>query len=181
MPRLPLAPLAGLSLLIASGAVAEDHFEPPLPVASAGLRTTDGDNVGTATFTPGNGGVLIHLQLSGLEPGAKGVHLHAVGSCDPETDFGSAGPHIGDDGSAAHGVLHPQGPHAGDLPNVYVGQNGGGEAQFYTTRVNFDGVETGLLDSDGSAIILHAERDDQFTQPGGTTAGRIACGELVTP
>ena len=34
----------------------------------------------------------------------------------------------------------------------------------------------GLLDADGSAIVIHAGADDLKTDPSGNSGGRIACG-----
>ncbi|HKX79716.1 MAG TPA: superoxide dismutase family protein, partial [Novosphingobium sp.] len=34
----------------------------------------------------------------------------------------------------------------------------------------------GLLDGDGSAMVIHAGVDDQMTDPSGNSGDRIACG-----
>ena len=62
------------------------------PHAVAHLKDLDGKQVGLATFTTVNRGVLIELDLTGLPPGPHGVHLHVSGNCDPKTGFTSAGP-----------------------------------------------------------------------------------------
>lgn len=49
----------------------------------------------------------IGVALDGLEPGARGVHLHRLGSCTP--DFKAASGHINPRGMA-HGLRHPDGP-----------------------------------------------------------------------
>lgn len=166
-------------LVLASGAaLAESHVSAPKPAATAEIKTLDNTVRGTASVTPGTDGVLVHLKVEGLEPGPKGVHLHQVGNCDPETEFSAAGPHIGD-AEGAHGLLHPDGPHAGDLPNLYVGSDGTGEMQAYTSAVTLTDTPDGLLDSDGASVMIHAEGDDHFTQPGGTTGSRLACGVLA--
>ncbi|QFT59611.1 Superoxide dismutase [Cu-Zn] precursor [Sulfitobacter sp. THAF37] len=174
--RLPA--LAAAAALVAGAALADSHASAPQPAATAQLKLMDGTSVGTATFTPGTDGVLVHLDVEGLEPGPKGVHLHQVGDCDAATEFKSAGPHIGDDGDTAHGLLHPDGPHAGDLPNIFVGENGTGQMEALTSAVSLTGTPDGMLDSDGASVMIHAEGDDHFTQPGGTTGARLACGVL---
>src|SRR4051812_34510591 len=60
--------------------------------ASARLVNTNGEQVGTTTFTEHSTGVLIAVQVNGLPPGEHAIHLHAVGRCDPP-DFMSAGGH----------------------------------------------------------------------------------------
>ena len=64
----------------------------------------------------------------------------------------------------------------GDLGNIYVGADGIGEMQFFKTGVFLDGVDMPLLDDDGTAIVIHAEEDDQVTQPIGGAGARIVCG-----
>lgn len=47
-----------------------------------------------------------------------------------------------------------------------------------TSAVSLTGTPDGMLDSDGASVMIHAEGDDHFTQPGGTTGARLACGVL---
>ena len=72
------------------------------------LNFTDGDEIGTATITEADGKVTIQIDVeeSDLEPGEHGVHLHATGICDPETDkpFSSANGHFNPT-DAVHGGM----------------------------------------------------------------------------
>jgi Cu-Zn family superoxide dismutase len=121
------------------------------------------------------GGVRLRGALAGLPPGVHGIHFHGVGRCDP-ADFASAGPHFNPT-NALHGFENPLGPHAGDLPNVTVNSAGQAAVDLTTTRVTADpSSPNGLLGGDGTALVIHADRDDQHTDPAGNSGARIACG-----
>jgi Cu-Zn family superoxide dismutase len=34
----------------------------------------------------------------------------------------------------------------------------------------------GMLDADGTAIVIHAGPDDEMTDPSGNSGGRVVCG-----
>ena len=146
--------------------------------AGADLMNTAGEVIGTIEFEQAPTGVLIDVAAEGLPPGPHGIHLHAVGACAP--DFKAAGGHINPEGKA-HGLLHPDGPDNGDLPNLFVAADGTARAQFFTTLVSVasGGMAPALLDEDGSAVIIHDQPDDHHTQPIGGAGGRIACGVIV--
>ncbi|MBX9796041.1 superoxide dismutase family protein [Sphingomonas sp.] len=140
------------------------------PVAIASLRTATGADVGRATARQTKGGLRLTVDVMGMPPGEHGAHIHAVGRCDP-TDFMTAGGHW-NPAATKHGLMNPAGPHEGDLPNLIVGNDGHG-----TLGVTIKGATmAGLLDSDGSAMIVHAARDDQVSDPSGNSGARIACG-----
>jgi Cu-Zn family superoxide dismutase len=112
-----------------------------------------------------------------MAPGAYGVHLHAVGRCDPP-GFTSAGPHCNPTGHQ-HGKDNPQGMHKGDLPNLLVGTDGRGTFEYTVPGATLLGRGAGaLLDADGAAIVVHAQADDYRTDPSGNSGARIACGTL---
>jgi Cu-Zn family superoxide dismutase len=113
--------------------------------------------------------VTFRIDASGLPHGIHGLHVHAVGRCD-SPDFASAGAHWNPAGKQ-HGMNNPQGPHAGDLPNVEVSANG-----VLAATVTLPGATMAeLLDADGAALVLHAKADDYMTDPSGNSGGRIAC------
>lgn len=165
--------LAALALLAACAAIV-----PSSPrMATATLRDAQGRLVGTAIFTRVGSAVRIVLEARGLPAGAKGVHVHEIGRCDPPT-FSSAGGHFNPD-RRQHGLLNPAGPHAGDLPNLTVGADGTGRLETTTERFTLGSGPTSLLDADGSALIVHAAPDDFRTDPTGNSGARAACGVLV--
>ncbi len=146
--------------------------------ATAQLKNADGETVATATFTEAAEGVVIEVRTEGLEPGLHGIHIHETGQCDPP-DFKSAGGHFNPEG-AMHGLENPEGPHAGDLPNLEVSDDGTASYRATTDRVTLGEGGSSLFDSDGSALVIHADEDDQQTDPSGESGDRIACGAIVS-
>jgi Cu-Zn family superoxide dismutase len=127
-------------------------------------------------------GVVVDVTVtaSGLKPGLHGVHLHAVGKCDP--DFAAAGGHFdpGPAGNTDPDVNHPF--HMGDIPNLEVGADGKGTLKAVTTRVTVSASPLSIFDSDGTAIIIHGNEDKGV--PGESKSGvsggpRVACGVLA--
>ena len=145
--------------------------------AVAEVKNANGQTVGLATFTEVPGGVRIVMDVKGLPPGTKGVHIHEVGKCEGP-QFTSAGGHFNPD-KKQHGVMNPQGPHAGDLPNLAVAADGSGRLETTTNRVTLGASATSVLDADGSALVIHAAADDFVTDPTGNAGGRSACGVIV--
>jgi Cu-Zn family superoxide dismutase len=137
---------------------------------------TKGEPVGHATLTETKQGVLIHTDLSNIPPGWHAFHIHSVGQCTP-SDFTSAGGHFNPD-HKEHGYENPKGSHAGDLPNVYVGADGQLQTDMLAPGVTLSTGDNRLLDSDGSAIVLHQGQDDYSTNPAGNAGPRIICGAL---
>ena len=139
--------------------------------------------VGDANFTTGEGGyVTIQVGLvpdAGVAPGEHGFHIHEVGQCDAP-DFESAGSHYNPTG-AQHGLLNPEGPHAGDLPNLVVAQDGTVDYLVTSALVTLGDGERSLFDSDGSAVIIHEGADDYVTDSSGDSGGRLICGVITQP
>jgi Cu-Zn family superoxide dismutase len=146
------------------------------PKAKASLTDAQGKDVGTATFTPAKGGVRVQVQLANLPPGKHGIHVHAVGKCDPP-DFKSAGGHFNPAGKK-HGLHSKEGAHAGDLPNLTVGKDGKAKATFTAKGATLGDGEGSLFGPDGTALVVHADPDDEKTDPAGSSGARIACGVI---
>ena len=147
--------------------------------ASATLVDAGGRTVGTVQLEERpTGGVALTGALHDLPPGAHGIHLHAVGRCDGASSFASAGGHF-NPGARKHGLDSPEGPHAGDLPVVVVAPDGRATLNAATERVTLGDGPTSLLDSDGTALVMHAAADDQRTDPSGGSGARIACGVVT--
>ncbi len=138
--------------------------------AVATMRTAANADAGRATATEVEGGLRFTLDARNLPPGTHGAHIHMVGRCDAP-DFTTAGSHW-NPAAKQHGTMNPQGPHAGDLPNLIVGTDGRGTIGITVPGATMDG----LLDADGGAMLVHATADDLKTDPSGNSGARIACG-----
>ena len=158
---------------------------------TARLVDPEGTEVGTVRFTDDDGALEVSVEVDGLPPGFHGFHVHAVGVCEPDSanpanpamtgDFLSAGGHLGG-GEADHGA------HAGDLPVLFVDGSGAGSLTTVTDAL----TREDLTDDDGSAVMVHADRDnyanvperyapggpDEMTRNTGDAGGRIACGTV---
>jgi superoxide dismutase, Cu-Zn family len=150
--------------------------------AVAALSDANGQKVGVAVFKERHGEVEVSAAVWRLPPGFHGFHVHTTGQCVPP--FTSAGGHFN-----PAGVGH--GDHAGDLPSLLVNRDGTGELEFETDRFSL----SDLLDGDGSALMVHAGRDnfaniparyhshetdtfgpDAETLATGDAGARVACG-----
>ncbi|HWU39184.1 MAG TPA: superoxide dismutase family protein, partial [Candidatus Acidoferrum sp.] len=77
-----------------------------------------------------------------------------------------------------HGLKNPEGPHAGDMPNITVGQNGKGKATVQNTRVTLGEGANSLFHEGGTALVIHEKADDDMTDPAGNAGNRMACGVI---
>ncbi len=143
--------------------------------AEGKLVAETGRNVGTVRATQVPEGLRVSVTAQGLPPGLHGMHLHEVGVCVPP--FTSAGGHFNPTGKK-HGARNPEGRHLGDLPNVTVAPDGTLRADVLAEGVVLEGGGSGLLDADGAALVLHADLDDEVTDPSGNAGRRIACAPL---
>jgi superoxide dismutase, Cu-Zn family len=150
---------------------------PPAAAATARLVNREGEPVGTATLTQRERGVEIALDVRGLPANSVlGFHVHEAGRCDTPT-FESAGGHF-NPASRQHGMEHAGGPHAGDLPNVRVGADGTARLAVLNPHVSLGAGEASLLREGGTALVIHARRDDYHSQPTGDAGDRVACGVI---
>ena len=166
----------------------------------AHLAAANGSPVADATFEFANGYATITVTTIGtgvLSQGFHGMHIHAVGKCEPNSaapnggptgDFNSAGGHFQVPGHTTH-------PASGDLTSLEVRKDGA--AKLVTTSDEFTAAD--LLAGDKTALVIHAEADnfahippEKYTQVNGTPgpdeatmatgdAGkRVACGVIGT-
>lgn len=158
------------------------------PFATGTIVNPAGVQIGTVSFAAGDAGTTVTVDVKGLTPGFHGLHVHAVGKCEPNSpdpkdaakvgDFNSAGGHL-----AGSGADHPT--HAGDLPMLQVGADGRGTV----TATNEHLTQALLEDADGSSLVIHGGPDnyaniptryasagpDAETKKAGDSGARVAC------
>jgi Cu-Zn family superoxide dismutase len=143
------------------------------------MINAQGEKIGSATLTPDPKGVKVSIQVSKLPPGTHGFHIHAVGICDPP-DFKTADGHF-NPFKKEHGLQNPGGPHGGDLPNLVVGPDGTATTEAVAPGLRFtDGPES-IFPPGDTALVIHANADDERTDPDGKAGDRIACGVISKP
>lgn len=178
----PLLPLLALPLLAActnsaSTSMGKTHGAAPALIINSELVNGAGEPIGTAMLTQEPAGTRVTATLTGLPAGTYAIHLHAVGKCEGPT-FTTAGGHF-NPAMKQHGSLNPAGEHAGDLPNVVVGDDHRGTLDAVRAGLRLVDGDAPLLDTDGAAIVVHAGPDDYRTDPAGNAGARIGCGVLA--
>jgi len=147
----------------------------PVLRATASLIDTEGRSVGEVVLEERAGGVRAMVHVTGFAPGVHAIHLHQVGTCTPP-DFMSTGGHFNPEGRQ-HGLENPEGPHAGDMLNIEVGESGEGHFELENERVTLSPGPNSIFDADGASVVIHAGPDDYRTGPTGEGGmARIACG-----
>jgi Cu-Zn family superoxide dismutase len=145
--------------------------------ASAAMQSREGKALGTVKLTQMPKGVIMRVEMNGLSPGWHAIHIHSVGKCEPP--FTTAGDHF-NPSDHKHGFA--EGPHEGDLPNIFADTNGQAATDMVTDRVSLvpGSANPGafVLGPNGTSVIVHAAQDDYKTDPAGNSGDRIACGVI---
>lgn len=141
-------------------------------VLSRGFLDANGGPAGTVTFVERAGFVEVRAEVSGLEPGFHGFHIHERGLCEPDStppgggepgDFLSAGGHMQAGGRTSH-------PASGDLTSIHVREGGTGTLVTSSEAFTLDDLRN---DGQGRAVIVHADPDNfaniptRYSLPGG--------------
>ncbi|MFS0674383.1 superoxide dismutase family protein [Ornithinibacillus sp. 179-J 7C1 HS] len=140
------------------------------------MYNQSGDMVGTAQFLESPDGVQVKLKLEGLSPGFHGLAVHEFAKCEGP-DFKSAGNHLDPEGKE-HGLMHPDGPHLGDLPNVEADSGGLVDAELMLPGATLKDGKKSILRGEGTSLVIMESQDDGVSQPSGNSGARIICGEI---
>ena len=142
--------------------------------------TGKGDPVGSVVISESKYGLIFTPQLKGLPAGAHGFHLHEKPDCGPaEQDgkavaAGGAGGHFDPQKKGKHDLPWGDG-HLGDLPALYVNQDGTANNPVLAPRLKV------LTDVSGRALMIHKGGDNHsdHPEPLGGGGARIACGVIA--
>ena len=162
-------------LLFASNASAESA------TAKIGEATESGAGaqVGLITFEDSKHGLLVKPDLTGLEAGPHGVHVHEFPDCSPAKSGGmampatAAGGHFDPKKTEHHGGPYGDG-HLGDLPNIFVEHDG-------TARIPVLAPRLRVADVKDRAVVVHAGADRYTTHAQhhhGKGGARMYCGVI---
>jgi len=172
-PSSDLAPVR-IAQRAKDGAAASKKSAPATPPATAEVKTADGKDVGIVTLTQTRSGVRLSGSLKELPAGEHALHVHSVGKCEPP--FTSAGPHF-NPAQKKHGKLNPEGHHAGDMDNIVVPASGDLALKIVNKDITLEkGKPNSVFQEGGTAVVIHAAKDDYTTDPTGNAGDRIACG-----
>ena len=127
---------------------------------------------GVITFTQKDGYVEVTGEVLGLAPGQHGFHVHEYGDCSA-LDAGSAGAHFNPD-KKPHGGPDDASRHVGDLGNITADDTGKATISLKDKLIALSGEHSII----GRAVIVHADKDDFKSQPGGNAGERLACGVI---
>ena len=156
--------------------IVEDIIEPLV----VDMINKEGDSMGTATFEEAANGVILTLELEGLEEGEYGFHIHEYGQATPPTFMDALG-HFNPTG-ADHGIYAEGGPHLGDFPNLVVGKDGKVNIVLVVSNVSLDpDAPYTLRTENGTSLIIHEGPDDYETQPIGTSSYAMIGGVIFAP
>lgn len=177
-----------LVALASAGCDSGDNVQTATATVAPPVGVTSGGVSGTVTLTQDGDDLTMRLALTGATPGAHGFHVHAVGSCAP-ADLPDDSDPAPDPAGAAMGHYDPldtndhgaptdddDQKHGGDTGNVTATSTGRIDAVLTTQALSLTG-ENPIV---GRAVIVHSDRDDLVSDPGGKSGARVGCGVIAS-
>lgn len=144
------------------------------------LKDKEDEAMGEVTLQEEDNGVQLNVEVSHLQPGSYGIHIHEAGLCEAPS-FESADGHYNPD-DRKHGFYQQEGPHKGDMENLEVDEDGESEQMYVNEFVTLKkGEPNSLITEEGTSIVIHEKQDDYMTQPSGDSGDRIYCGVISPP
>jgi Cu-Zn family superoxide dismutase len=141
------------------------------------IKSSSGEDAGTATFSPSKAGIKIKLDLKNLPVGEHAVHVHTNPKCDAP-DFKTAGGHFNPDNKTVTPGVYVR--LAGDLPaSITIGEGHVGQGTYKVDTLSMTpGAPNSIFANGGTSIIVHTMGEDMKT---GNAGNRIACGVISAP
>jgi len=138
-----------------------------------------GATLGTVRIEQNQYGVVLTPELSGLQPGIHGFHIHTKPSCEAAEKEGkpspaeAAGGHWDPQNTGKHGEPWGAG-HLGDLPALLVDADGKATQPVLAPRLK------SLAEIKGHALMVHQGGDNHndHPKPLGGGGARVACGVI---
>lgn len=171
-----LSALVGSISLALSAASYANHHEKTVTMN----KLQSGESIGSIVVSDyDDDGVVFTPNLKGLTPGLHGFHVHENGDCSPAMKDGksvlggAAGGHFDPENTGKHSVPWSEKGHEGDLPTLYVDENGQATHPVFAPELELDDIE-------GRAIMIHANGDNYSDSPKplGGGGARVACGVI---
>ncbi len=141
------------------------------------LKDAQRQSVGTAKLSSAMGAVHIEYDFKNLKAGQHALHVHMTAKCEGP-GFTTAGGHFNPAGKK-HGTMNPEGPHAGDMENFTVAENGTAKGMIMAKGITMGSEANSVFANGGTALVIHAGPDDMKTDPAGAAGDRIACGTIT--
>ncbi|KII76354.1 superoxide dismutase family protein [Vibrio renipiscarius] len=143
------------------------------------IDLNSGDSAGTVVISESEYGTVFTPQLKGLTAGVHGFHVHTNPSCDSVEKEGktvlggAAGGHYDPAETGKHGLPWTEDNHLGDLPALYVAEDGTATQPELAPRIK-------LADLSGRALMIHAGGDNHSDHPAplGGGGARVVCGVI---
>lgn len=177
MKKLSIPALVGcISLAFGAASYASDSSK---TITMNNLQT--GESIGTIVVSDyDDDGVVFTPNLKGLTPGIHGFHVHQNGDCSAtmkdgkEVLGGAAGGHFDPEDTDKHSVPWSEEGHEGDLPTLFVDEDGNATQPVFAPELELDDIE-------GRAIMIHASGDNYSDSPKPLGGGgdRVACGVIA--
>ena len=141
--------------------------------AVALVHPTEGNEVsGHVIFEKTASGVQVTAELSGLDEGNHGFHIHKYGDCTAANGT-SAGGHYNPTGDP-HAGSNAEERHMGDMGNIVADENGKATIDYVDDTIKMGGPNHIL----GRGVVLHGGTDDLESQPSGAAGPRVGCGVI---